>query len=404
MFLVSGIALSVFFSFLLLTKRNKSFADKILALWLLSIGLYLIVFFFNTRVPQLIGAAGSVPILQGPFLFLYTAALTNQLPNKKLSVFYHFLAPLIFFIITIPFLILSSEEKLYVMANKGKGWELENTIGSFLIQISGIIYIVWSLILLKRHQKNILNQFSDIERINLKWLKYLIYSLAIIWAFVLYGDDNLILIGAVLFVFFIGYYGIKQVGIFSSNLPISNYESNQETTFSNINLQENVTPIEFSKTLEVTSENIDNQIKNENIQGEYIEDELKTKYQKSNLTEEKARFIHQQLSVVVIEGKLFKNPEISLTDLSKQLGVHPNTLSQVINSIENKNFYDFINELRVEEFKKIVVLQSSKKYTLLSLALECGFNSKTSFNRNFKKITNLSPSEYCKSVNLELDE
>lgn len=404
MFLVSGIALSVFFSFLLLTKRNKSFADKILALWLLSIGLYLIVFFFNTRVPQLIGAAGSVPILQGPFLFLYTAALTNQLPNKKLSVFYHFLAPLIFFIITIPFLILSSEEKLYVMANKGKGWELENTIGSFLIQISGIIYIVWSLILLKRHQKNILNQFSDIEKINLKWLKYLIYSLAIIWAFVLYGDDNLILIGAVLFVFFIGYYGIKQVGIFSSNMPISNYESNKETTFSNINLQENVTPIEFSKTLEVTSENIDNQSKNENIQGEYIEDELKTKYQKSNLTEEKARFIHQQLVVVVIDGKLFKNPEISLTDLSKRLGVHPNTLSQVINSIENKNFYDFINELRVEEFKRLVVLESNKKYTLLSLALECGFNSKTSFNRNFKKITNLSPSEYCNSINLELDE
>ncbi|MGL5892326.1 MAG: helix-turn-helix domain-containing protein, partial [Bacteroidia bacterium] len=69
-----------------------------------------------------------------------------------------------------------------------------------------------------------------------------------------------------------------------------------------------------------------------------------------------------------------------------------------------KNFFDYINELRTTEFKRMAVLEKNRKYTLLSLALECGFNSKTSFNRNFKKATGLSPSDYLKSVNVEMQE
>jgi len=80
------------------------------------------------------------------------------------------------------------------------------------------------------------------------------------------------------------------------------------------------------------------------------------------------------------------------------LTVHPNNLSQVINSLENKNFNDFINEQRVEEFIKCVSDPGSRQFTLLALAFDCGFSSKASFNRNFKKYTSLSPSEYLKQV------
>ncbi|MBJ7428273.1 MAG: AraC family transcriptional regulator [Bacteroidia bacterium] len=94
--------------------------------------------------------------------------------------------------------------------------------------------------------------------------------------------------------------------------------------------------------------------------------------------------------------KLFINPELTLNDLAAALNVLPNHLSQVINSKENKNFYDYINQLRVEEFIRLIALSENQKFTLLSLAYECGFNSKTSFNRNFKKVTDLTPSEYIK--------
>jgi YesN/AraC family two-component response regulator len=80
--------------------------------------------------------------------------------------------------------------------------------------------------------------------------------------------------------------------------------------------------------------------------------------------------------------------------LADELQIHPNYLSQSINEQEGKNFYDFINYLRVEEFKRISTLPENKKYTIQTLASDAGFNSKSSFNRYFKKVTGLSPSEF----------
>ncbi|MNY28251.1 Helix-turn-helix domain protein [compost metagenome] len=70
--------------------------------------------------------------------------------------------------------------------------------------------------------------------------------------------------------------------------------------------------------------------------------------------------------------------------------------------MEKKSFYDYINELRIEEFKIIVVLPENQKFTLLSLAYDVGFNSKTSFNRNFKNITGLSPTAYLQQQKIQL--
>lgn len=66
----------------------------------------------------------------------------------------------------------------------------------------------------------------------------------------------------------------------------------------------------------------------------------------------------------------------------------------MINTREGKSFYDYVNALRVSAFQELLLQPGSGQYTLLSLAFECGFNSKTSFNRNFKKITGMSPRDY----------
>ena len=96
------------------------------------------------------------------------------------------------------------------------------------------------------------------------------------------------------------------------------------------------------------------------------------------------------------EEKPFTDPELTLNDLAKRLDVHPNNLSQVINSMEKKSFYDLVNEKRVDAFIKNIKKPTSQQYTLLAIALDCGFNSKASFNRNFKKYTGHTPSDYLK--------
>jgi AraC-like DNA-binding protein len=70
----------------------------------------------------------------------------------------------------------------------------------------------------------------------------------------------------------------------------------------------------------------------------------------------------------------------------------------VINEREGKNFYDYINCLRIEEFKRLAAAPENRKYTLMALAEECGFNSKSSFNRYFKKVTGKAPSEFMQAV------
>ena len=80
--------------------------------------------------------------------------------------------------------------------------------------------------------------------------------------------------------------------------------------------------------------------------------------------------------------------------LAGDLDISPNHLSQVINQYEKKNFYDFINMYRVEEFKRRALKPENSNYSILAIAYDSGFNSKSSFNQVFKKIEGKTPSRY----------
>lgn len=91
---------------------------------------------------------------------------------------------------------------------------------------------------------------------------------------------------------------------------------------------------------------------------------------------------------------LYLNPELTLTDFSQHLQTHGKLISGVINEVFEKNFNDFINEYRVNLFKEKVNDPKLQHLTILSIALECGFNSKSTFNRAVKKATGKMPSEF----------
>jgi AraC-like DNA-binding protein len=95
--------------------------------------------------------------------------------------------------------------------------------------------------------------------------------------------------------------------------------------------------------------------------------------------------------------KPFIYSSLKLNQLAKMIGTTPNSLSQVINEESEQNFYDFINGYRIDEAKKMIRDPANAQVTLLSIAYDAGFNSKSAFNAAFKKYTGMTPSQFRKN-------
>ena len=111
--------------------------------------------------------------------------------------------------------------------------------------------------------------------------------------------------------------------------------------------------------------------------------------------------LNEQLDRLVIwmeSNKAYLDPELSLGVVAKALNISREHLSTVINSGYGKNFRAFVNAYRVEAFKKAVEAGLAEELTLFGLALECGFNSKATFNRVFKQLEDVTPNVYAKKV------
>lgn len=358
MFFVAGIVIAVFIELLLVSKKNKSESDIILTVWMFMILVHLFLFYIHFtediyKVPFLLGIEHPLPLLHGVFLYFYVSSLTNRLPRNRTFLLIHFLPAVILYLVSVQFFVLPADRKIEIYRNHGAGYEWFTVPKSYAIALSGIFYVSWSALLLRRHRHAIRDQFSDVEHINLRWLQILTYGLGVIWLIVLLThNDTLVFTGVVVFVFLIGFFGIRQVDVFA-------HGSEAETR---------------------------------------TEAGQKEKYRKSGLTEEASEELLQKLKQLMVGEGLYRKSDLSITDLSERLDVHPNYLSQVINQKEKKNFYDFVNTYRIEEFKRMIAGQKSRQFTLLSIAHDCGFSSKTSFNRYFKKATGQTPSQYVAQV------
>ncbi len=129
----------------------------------------------------------------------------------------------------------------------------------------------------------------------------------------------------------------------------------------------------------------------------------KTKYQRSKLSEQEAQKIIGKVVQVLEKEELFLEPELTLQDLSNKTNEPTYLISQSLNQSMGKSFYDLINNYRVEKAKHLLTDPNKKHLTVLSIAFEAGFNSKTTFNNVFKKLTGCTPTEYVKSIALNLN-
>lgn len=368
-----GIFLAFFLSFLLITKKSKNAADYILSAWLSVLGANLITYYLLSTnqydYPTWVVFGTMLPLLHGPFLYLYVKQQTSPKPFLMRD-YLHFVPLLLCNILFASFYLASPSEKMDIVMHKGQGFDVEMGIRSYAVYISGVVYVTLSLWTLYQYRKNMVQQFSNTEKINFNWLLYLILWIVMIWFFVLFiQEDRFIYAATTFFILWLGYFGIKQVQVF-----------HQPNTLEQDYLEYEKKAISYVQKDEIDLDAADK------------------KYKNSGLTDNDIDEIHKKLTRLLDEEKPFTNPNLTLDELAKMLHVHPNSLSQVINTKEEKNFYELINKRRIDEFVKKLAEPENKQYTLISIAFECGFNSKASFNRNFKKYFGLTPSEYQKKL------
>lgn len=127
--------------------------------------------------------------------------------------------------------------------------------------------------------------------------------------------------------------------------------------------------------------------------------ELNEKYE---LIEDFSYFsvIEEGLEKYIIKDKNYLNPRLTLNECAKGIKSNEKYLSNYLNKVLNINFNTYLNNLRIEEAKVLLLSPKSEKYTIEAIAKMAGFNSKSSFNSVFKKYMNMTPSEY-KSTNGE---
>ncbi len=363
-----GIFLAFFLSLLLATKKSINLSDILLAIWMFIIGIHLTSYYtyslgYWEKYPHLVGVTLPVPLLHGPMLFLYTLySLRNERKLRKFD-YLHFAPALLFYLYMCRFYFFYSvEQKILVDKGLIDDFETFSIVAIVSFIFSGLSYPILAYKQLGKYRKLLDDNFSIDRRISLDWLKYCIQGIGILYLSVAmvtllregmkmqfpFNADYIFYSIIILFVFCIGFFGIRQQHLFSNN------GNNTKTML-----------IELKSTQD---------------------------YKKSGLKSEDAKEIHHRLKQIMSQKMLFTNPQLTLTELALSVDVSVNHLSQVINQYEKVNFHDFVNKYRIEQF--IENASKNKKFNLLAHALDAGFNSKSSFNSVFKKHHGMTPSKY----------
>lgn len=377
--LLTGAINGLFFILLLQTKHQKSKADTLLSVWMGLIATQLFFYYDNTSghpiLPYFVQLlAFSIPLLSSPVLYFYIKGLAFGEPYNIKKKLIHLLPYVLFNFICLylnvkhPNAITLTDGLPHFDIGIYKSWTY--LLPGLLAIIPGY-YSIAGLFVLIKYQQTLPHNYSYTEKITLNWLKWMVTVLLLLFAalFILikYGvtlgwityHDLFKVVGAVLtlYVFFIGYLGFRQHSFINTlgTLPQMPVEEDEE-------------PVYLS-------------------------------YKNTGLSDERAAELFEILNLHMKTQQPYLNDTLSLRMLAAQLHITPNQLSQVINQKARCNFFAFINQYRVEAVKAKLANPAMAHYSILSIAFDCGFKSKSAFNKIFKQATGLTPLEYQKHPN-----
>lgn len=350
---LAGASQGIFLSMLFLLRRGRHPSMVILGVYIFLFSCGLLEHFHDrgtAGIPEklVFSFLGNANFLYGPLIYLFIKLLRDKtLSIRAISI--HFLPFAIFFAADI--LLIIGVLKLA----PGSLADILDLLAFELFVIQLTVYSIVSLRTYKHLRFRLLNTYSNINGNDVNWMLYLLYLLTVTYllsfAFShllitgLLADRSVFIIIQVLvalFTYLLGYRMFIRPAFF-------------QLAFDSANTA------------------------------------LATKYKRSGLKEEQANIHLVALNTLMMNDKLYKNPDITVFDMSGALNISRNHLTEILNVHAGKNFNEYVNSFRVEEAKNMLIDPRLTNLTIAGIGKEAGFKSPNAFFTNFKKMTGLTP-------------
>ncbi len=354
--------------FLVSHKKGKRTSNYLLGTFFIACSANLVFMFFTEQGRfDLLGLFSfmdlALLLAYGPLIFFYSKTVIYKDFNLKVkALIIHFLPFILFSILTIINYITTPDDVKQEALEKIYNYELTFAQGMSVIPfyLHILLYLFLSVKEVKRYKRIISEGFSDLAPYSLGWLWFLLKSFIAVTGF----------------------------SILTSFLPYTRFK--ELTPYILVGF--------IALTFYVINRILFKALKQPNLFSGIELSEMADKYTKSKLTDEDKTKGFETLNKLMAEEKPFLNPSLSLNGLAEMVQMKPRELSQIINEKTGSSFYDFINRLRVQYAQKLMQESTDSKMTILEILYQSGFNSKSSFNTAFKKVTSSTPSEYRKKL------
>jgi AraC-like DNA-binding protein len=348
----------------LLSQRNNRTANRLLAALMIAFTVFLASTVYYTAglvpaYPHFFGVSYPTPWLFGPLVYLYARAASDRSWRLTGSAWLHFAPAAMIMVISLPIYLTSGAEKVafyerLIAGNVPRRIALLDPTKF----VSGLGYSVATVAFVRAHWRAIEDNYSNTVRVNLRWLLWLTGAAAAIWILATalqfadvgrFRDDHVSLAMAIV-VYAIGYMGLRQSEVFRF------------------------------QTAELAIPQPD------------------ARYERSGLADGEAARLESALRRLMESDQPWKDSDLTLSELASRLGTTPHKLSEVLNARITQTFHDFVNGYRVREVQRRIEAGDARRLKMLSLAMDAGFASKSTFNQAFKKHTQNTPSEFARMI------
>ena len=330
------------------------------SLFILHISINAANYFFEYPHTYLMSTWGT--FLYGPLLYFYVKR-TSQKYVFKVSDLLHLIptAILVTYLISDVYT-MSSQSKIVLMLSRmqnGLGPQDSNGI-TILVVLKIISLTVYGFFIWRAYTKGKREKLLDFK--NLKWQK------------------NLYVIH-ILYVLTYAAYGVLIINGYTSNSWLYDISTaSMALMVLYVGYSANIQPDVFNGAYS------------------YSSNKLFPKYRKSGLTPSLSLELKENLVHLFVEDKIYKENTINLDMVADRLNTTRHNASQIINEHFNVSFHEFVNMYRIKEAKELLSHEGSQKLNIINIAYEVGYNNKVTFNKAFKKDTNLTPTQYQRTV------